>query len=223
MQRLPPPTRPKLTGMWAGFFRNDTEQYAASNVQAIRADPVLRLHLRSKLAECGGGMRDRDGVVVKVDDQERTVMREKNVATGETAGTTQTTQALWAALDLHAHHHFTHAAAVDGSVKEYEMPGHRHKRRVAFRVYEGMYSADDPDTLQQGVWGGRLASDLEIADAETAAIHEYLWRVVNSAGSNVSTARVLIQSDCLGALDARDKLRVGAVALPAGEAARSKY
>ena len=87
-------------------------------------------------------------------------------------------------------------------MKEEELPGRRYKRCVAFGVYEGLHQADSAGTRQQGVWGGRLASDLEVADAEMAAIHEYLWKVVRDAGAEAATRRVLVQSDCLGALDA---------------------
>ena len=62
--------------------------------------------------------------------------------------------------------------------------------------------ADGTGTRQQGVWGGKLASDLEVADAEMAAIHEYLWSVVREAGADAAARRVLVQSDCRGALDA---------------------
>jgi hypothetical protein len=55
------------------------------------------------------------------------------------------------------------------------MPNHRCRRRVAFGVYdEGLYQMDGLNTHQQGVWGGRLSADLEVADAEMYAIHEYL-------------------------------------------------
>ena len=103
----------------------------------------------------------------------------------------------------HAFHHFTQAAAVDGSVNEDEMPNHRCRRRVAFGVYEGLYQADGLNTHQQGVWGGRLPADLEVADAEMYAIHEYLQKVLQNALEptrlhNVYSYRVTVLSPQLG-------------------------
>jgi hypothetical protein len=57
------------------------------------------------------------GRLIRLDAAEATVMRERT-GDGVTRGTAQTTQALWASLELHAIHHFTHAIAVDGSMRE---------------------------------------------------------------------------------------------------------
>ena len=50
--------------------------------------------------------------------------------------------------------------------------------------------------------GGRLHSDAQVADAEMFAIYSYLNDLDKELGPQVHTARVLIQSDCLGVLDA---------------------
>ena len=112
-------------------------QYNAATHLAKRRDPVLRLHLRSKEAEQGQGAVAADGHRVRMDDEERTVMHEW-LAEGVSKGTSETAEALHTALDLHAIHHFTHAAAVDGSVREQQINGRRLKRRVAYGVWEGM-------------------------------------------------------------------------------------
>ena len=45
-------------------------------------------------------------------------------------------------------------------------------------------------------------SDLEIACAEMHAIHAYLSKVIAEAGPRATEERILIESDCLGVLDA---------------------
>ena len=203
-------------GMWDGVYPlGDTEQYAAAGTVGIWADPVLRLHLRSRAAERGPGVRAVGGRLIRLDAAEATVMRERT-GDGVTRGTAQTTQALWASLELHAIHHFTHAIAVDGSMRETVLPGRRLERRVAFGVYEGLaYGGRDgtggnSEGEQEGLWGGRLPSDCEVIDAELTAIHEALQRIVCVGGGSVGQQRVLIQSDCLGALDSVEAVwRVG--------------
>ena len=195
-----PPVPPRTPyGLWQDSFSfNDTEQYGAAAVPAITADAVLRLFLRSERTERGAGITARTGQEVVMDQAERTVMAERG-ADGASQGVNASRTCLWCALDLHARHHFTRAAAVDGSLKEDEMPGRRLRRRVAYGVFEGLQGSG---ARQSGVWGARLPSDLEVMDAEMFAIHEYLRDVVESAGVGADTERVLVQSDCLGALDA---------------------
>ena len=49
---------------------------------------------------------------------------------------------------------------------------------------------------------GRLHGDAQVADAEMLAVYAYLSDLDKELGPQVHTARVLIQSDCLGVLDA---------------------
>ena len=136
----PPPSnsQPTPRGLWAAaYLRGDPEQYAANAISGIRRDPILRLHLRSEAIERGSGVAARTGISVRMDETERTTMSSQDAA-GISAATTQTARAMWCALDLHAHHHFTHAAAVDGSLMEQSTPERRLTRQLAFGVYEGM-------------------------------------------------------------------------------------
>ena len=66
----------------------------------------------------------------------------------------------------------------------------RLRRQVAYGVYEGAR----PGRHEPDVWGGALAPDLEVADAEAYAILAYLQHVVARAGSQAATRRVLILS-----------------------------
>ena len=116
---------------------SDPEQYRAINNQTIRDDPVLRLALRDSALETTGGtgVRLEDGVCVKLDSKERTVMAE-NVG-GATRARAETMEAVSAAADLHAKHHFTCAAAVDGSMREEVPAGGGLRRRIAYGIWEG--------------------------------------------------------------------------------------
>ena len=71
--------------------------------------------------------------------------------------------------------------------------------RVAYGIYTG---APRHDKLHIAMRGGRLHSDAQVADAEMFAIYSYLNDLDKELGPQVHTARVLIQSDCLGVLDA---------------------
>ena len=57
---------------------DDPEQYAALHSQEVRADPVLRLALRDPAIEDGAGVTLASGVRVRMDERERTVMREES-------------------------------------------------------------------------------------------------------------------------------------------------
>ena len=89
---------------------------------------------------------------------------------GITNATKETTKALHCSLDLHAYHHFTRCAAVDGSLQKEVIKG-QWVRRLAYGIWEG---AREGETDGEGLWGASLPSDLEIADAETYAIYAYL-------------------------------------------------
>ena len=83
--------------------------------------------------------------------------------------TAATKQALWMALNLHARHHFTAAAAVDGSLIE-DITNGRLRRSLTYGVNEGAATATD------NLWGGTLPPDMEVPDAEMYAIHAYLTK-----------------------------------------------
>ena len=70
--------------------------------------------------------------------------------------------------------------------------GARLRRSVSYEVYEG----------RDGLWGGALPPDLEVPDAEMYAVYAYMQRCARRAAPQ--TQRLLIQSDCLGVLDAID-------------------
>ena len=112
---------------------------------------------------------------------------------GASVACTQSARAMSLALDLHAVHGFTDAAAVDGSVWEGDVGGRRVARRVGYGVWEGIRDARGAGG---GLWGEGLPPDMEVTDAESYAIYAYLRRVVERGGGKQS--RVLILSDCLG-------------------------
>ena len=181
---------------------NDPEQYAALDDGEIRADPLLRLALRDASIETGAGVILEGGIRVRMNDKERTVLQEMTEH-GAPASRVETCRTMDAALDLHARHHFTRCCATDGSLMEREMRGGGLSRRVSWGVWEGPRGAGwRSAAVKEGMWGGRLPSDYEIADAETVAIERYLRKVVERAGRNSKEERVLIMSDSLGCLDA---------------------
>ena len=185
--------------MWRGIPEWDREQYTAQANSGITADPVLRLHARHRNMEAGDGVQARGGVSVHMDRSERTVMATIDEGTCMTCGMTETRKALMLSLDLHAYHHFTHAAAVDGSCMEHTSSNGTHSRSLAYGVYEGTMGI----TGEQLLWGASLPADLEIADAEMHAIYAYLHDITRREGDEkINEARVLIQSDCLSVLDA---------------------
>ena len=184
-----------------GHENGDEEGYGAVHLQAIREDPVTRLFTRVRELETGAGIKaGTDGPVIKIDEREMTIMSSRG-AEGIPAAISASRDALAVALELHARWHFTHAAAVDGSLREQEAPNGRWQRRVAYGIWEGARMTDDHHTqaASEGLSGGRLPSDFEIADAEMIAIYAYLRRVVTQE-DEPGKCRVLILSDCKGVL-----------------------
>ena len=176
---------------------DDPQQYNALDYELILADPILRLHTRIKEVEEGEGVVCNGGVTVRLDANERTVMSAKT-DNGLSTAQVETDRVLRISLDLHAKHVFTHAAAVDGSRLE-DVHNGRPRCRTAYGIYTG---APRRDKLQQAMWGGCLSGDAQVGDAEMHAIYAYLHHVAQELGTATNTARVLIQSDCLGVLDA---------------------
>ena len=161
---------------------------------------MLRLALRDAAVEAGAGVTLAHGVQVALDARERTTMGER--AQGATRGRLATGEAIHAAADLHAVHHFTAAAAVDGSLTEDVLPRGGLRRRVSYGVWEGARGEGYGSAATiAGLWGASIAPDSEIADAEMAAVHAYLHAMVQRS-SEPGRERVLIMSDCLGVLDA---------------------
>ena len=180
----------------------DPEQYAALDSEAIRRDPVLRLALRDPAVELGPGvLTSGTGMHVSMDARERTVMRE-TTHEGATVARIATRATMRVAADLHARHHFTAAAAVDGSLVTAALPGGGMRRQLAYGVWEGPRgSGYRSNATASGLWGASIPPDMEVADAEMAAIHAYLGAVVARA-ADPSRERVLILSDSLSTLDA---------------------
>ena len=85
----------------------------------LLADPITRLFLRSDELESGtGAVPLSNGRVARMDRRERRIMQERK-------STSVSADAARIAIALHFRHHFTHAAAVDGSkVGEKEEEGH---------------------------------------------------------------------------------------------------
>ena len=84
---------------------------------------------------------------------------------------------------------------------EHALPGGGVRRRLAFGVWEGARGRKfRSGAVADGLWGGGLAPDLEIACAEMVAIERYLRKVVEES-RDPKAARVLVASDCLGVLD----------------------
>ena len=158
--------------------------------------------MRARALEAGAGLH-ADGRLVRLDARERTVMGERS-EDGVSRGVRESDKAMRVALDLHAAHHFTHAAAVDGSLHEQVLPhGAGVRRRLAFGVWEGVQpgATGVHEAAAAGLWGGGLPSDGEVADAEMEAIYAYLLKIVQQS-PRPGAERVLILSDCKGVLDA---------------------
>ena len=161
---------------------------------------MLRLALRDPAVENGPGVLTRDGTRVTMDSKERTIMCAMHG--GATAGQRETHAAITVAADLHARHHFTQAAAVDGSLAQKDLPTGGMTRKLAYGIWEGPRGPGwRSNATAAGLWGASIAPDGEIADAELAAIHAYLREIV-ARTTDPSAERVLIMSDSLGCLDA---------------------
>ena len=186
----------------------------------LLADPVARLLLRYDDLESGGEVCTGEGVTCTMDAKERRVLGGEG-AVQETAAVARV---LWA---LHAAHHFTNAAALDGS------KGQAAEDRYSPTAYGGTtgvepYGRTQPGTsdvaasaaeeraaVGAGMFGGRLPSAWEAVDAETYAIFAYLRSVHDHAtregrarglsGRELAEwrarTRTLILSDCSSALE----------------------
>ena len=194
-----PPPQHAAARLWMRPARSsDPHQYDAIDDERIRADPILRLGLRDVALEEGPGVVVQ-GIRVVLDGKERTVMREADG--GATRGDRVSADAMRAAIDLHARHHFTVGAACDGSLKEEVLATGGMRRRLAYGVWTGVHGGGWRSTAAaRGIWGGRIESDGEIADAELYAIHEVLRRAV-AESAQPENERLFIASDSLGCLD----------------------
>ena len=114
----PWPWPPLPPGLWPDHCTDGPEQYDAYDSRDIRADPVLRIHLRHMAMEGVRGHRGivtNDGVSVRVDAAERTVLQavEKD---GRSRAYHATSAGLWTSLDLHAFHHAGHDVGAERSL-----------------------------------------------------------------------------------------------------------
>ena len=91
----------------------DPEGYTAAAIECIERDPVLKLFLRSRDLEEGCTMLGEGQQPIAMDKNERDTLLE--VEEGLSNAVRMSNTAMEIALDLHAVHHFTAAAAVDGS------------------------------------------------------------------------------------------------------------
>jgi len=125
-------------------------------------------------------------------------------------------------LPVHYSVHFTHAAAVDGSMDDPRQRGGEGRKRVAYGVYEGIQPAarvattdqswDSQTQTQQelrclgeGMWGGGLPKDWDNNDAEAYAILRYLQSVVETSAAP-GDQRVLVLSDSRAVLDVIERV-----------------
>ena len=149
----------------------------------IAEDPLLRLFARCDEIEDskGKGVVDTAGRKIVCDAEETACLRQRGVSA--------TWWARHFACLLHACHHFTTAAAKDGSLKINEDDG---RRRVAYEVWEGVQPIDkhksaaleeagiletDHDTHRRvgdGISGRALPPSWEVINSELYAIYAYL-------------------------------------------------
>ena len=172
--------------------------YTLINDADILKDPVLRTFLRSDELEARTGtIRLKNGKLARMDRRERRLM-------GERRSTYTSADAARIAIALHFRHHFTHAAAVDGSKagekedengipytneEAEEMEEELRLGACAYGYWEGpRFGKTTPTTattrevnqaIQAGMGGGKLPDSWSIADAEVYAVLAYLKRVVD--------------------------------------------
>ena len=184
----------KNVGQWRKVSR-----HTALGDEAIRADAVLRLMARYdelEMTDGGAGLTTKYGVKVSMDKNERQVMAR--------SGDTTTAQAMTVALALHLYHHFTDAAATDGSADRVRRVGGGWRARASYGVYEGVQPGEwkgkdaEQDAVRAGMWGGALPEGWDNNDAEALAILAYLRSVAARPGA--SERRVLVMSDSDGVL-----------------------
>ena len=172
--------------VWRG---RDDPGFELARDRAILADPVARLLLRSDSLEQGAEVEMRRGRCARFDRASSKVMRGR-------AAVAQSARVARVLLALHAAHHFTRAAATDGSKaggRDEERGGERAGvSRTAYGIFEGaspygkvvegvadVQATPDEELAAFGeaMYGGRLPDSWQIADAEMWAIFRYLCRV----------------------------------------------
>ena len=166
----------------------------------MRADPLLRTHLRCDVLEqaSGAGLRLPGGLHLKLDKHEREVLE---------AGTCDLEVDVFRKLlALHARWHFHHVRAVDGSKAGAARGGvaaYGEWRGVGREVhpdYRREYDEEIEGAIRWGVVGGaRLPSGFETDDAECFAVLAALRRICaecDAAGRDPADQRVLLLSDC---------------------------
>ena len=206
---------PWIEGGWTGH----TQIYPEGSV-TDRRDPVSRtMHrygewednsrsIRFNIGNSGYNMDKSNtwGHVVSCDKTTRLTMARKR--TGK-----ENIRAIRTMMTLHYLHNFTRCAFTDGSLYDPRKEGGKEKRKVAYGIWEGIAPEEVSNQpvggtgwnswttaervercIAEGMWGGGLPADWEIADAEAYAIYKYLLKIVNTS-SNPSQERVMILSD----------------------------
>ena len=216
-----------------GGMGGGTTGYSQIGHTGLREDPITRLFLRHRAFEKGDTtVRTRQGIQVTCGGvNQEALYGEPHIGGGGAQGDVESREALLdMCLPLHYAVHFTHAAAVDGSMVDPWRRGGKEKRRVAYGVFEGIrpegelaQTVRDWDLLTQGerdlrglgsgLWGGGLPPDWVNNDAEAYAILRYLQSVVERS-ADPSRERVLILSDSRAVLDVIESVwRTGDAAL----------
>ena len=212
-------SQPPGTGPWSGG--SDQSGYSQINHTALREDPITRLFLRNQEFEQDGvTVQTRKGTQVTCGEANRSSLcTEKDAhGSGNPQGHVESMRALLdVCLPLHYSTHFTHAAAVDGSMDDPRLRGGKGKKRVAYGVYEGIRPEAEVESITRnwkeltqakreqrclgyGMWGGALPKDWDNNDAEAYAIMRYLQAVVERT-VEPADQRVLVLSDSRVVLD----------------------
>ena len=214
-------TRPRPPGSGPWRVGGGTSGYNQINSKELRGDPVTRLFLRQRAFEKGEATVQTDkGIEIACGEVNQAALYEDPhaIIPDQAQGDAESLEALIdVCLPLHYNIHFTHAAAVDGSMDDPRRRGGKGRKRVAYGVFEGVLPEDErtlPDevwgsftqrqqelhSLGKGLWGGALPRDWDNNDAEAYAIMRYLQSVVERS-EDPSQQRVLVLSDSRAVLD----------------------
>ena len=127
--------------------------YNQINHAGLRADPITRLFLRHQAFEKEGAtVRTHTGRQITCGEVNKAALYEDADAlgSGQTQGDAESLRALVdVCLPVHYSVHFTHAAAVDGSMDDPRQRGGEGRKRVAYGVYEGIQPAARVATTDQ--------------------------------------------------------------------------
>ena len=181
-------------GMWK-YYTTENEKYSMTEpcLWEMCQDAYLALMMRYDGLESGnGGVRLKDGVMVYMDKDEKSVMRQY--------GTLQTGQFARRTVALHLQEGFTDVFATDGS---------KSKTRAAYGVWEGpaqvtnerassgeTESADEvEERMAAGMYGGALPEGWGVTEAEMAAVVRALQIALERDEEEGPGRRVMICTD----------------------------